>query len=115
MAKPKSEPVENAVVDRIEELLSLQKKTKQDLIRYLGLANGAFTSWRYRNGKSYLLHIEKIAEFLGTTPNYLLKGIDDNVNLDTLSAFEIEIVSLYRRMNSDRKQTFIAIAHHFAE
>ena len=115
MAKPKSEPVENAVVDRIEELLSLQKKSKQDLIRHLGLANGTFTSWRYRNGKSYLLHIERIAEFLGTTPNYLLQGKDDIVNFDTLSAIEIEILSLFRKMKNDRKQTFIAIAHHFVE
>ena len=115
MAKPKSEPVENAVVDRIEELLSLQKKSKQDLIRHLGLANGTFTSWRYRNGKSYLLHIDRIAEFLGTTPNYLLQGIDDNVNFDTLSAIEIEILYLFRKMKNDRKHTFIAVAHHFAE
>lgn len=115
MAKPKSEPVENAVVDRIEELLSLQKKSKQGLIRHLGLANGTFTSWSYRNGKSYLLHIDRIAEFLGTTPNYLLQGIDDNVNFDTLSAIEIEILYLFRIMKNNRKHTFIAVAHHFVE
>ena len=99
MAKPKSNPVKN----------------DQDLIDYLGLANGTFTSWRYKGGKSYLLHIDKIAEFLEVTPNYLLKGIDENVNKDTLSAIEIELISLFRRMEIDKRQTFIAVAHHFVE
>jgi len=33
----------------------------------------------------------------------------------TLSAIEIEIISLFRKMKDDRRQTFIRIAHHFVE
>ena len=114
MAKPKSNPVYNPVVDRIEDLLSQQHKTKQALIQYIGLANGTFTSWRYKGGQSYLLHIDKIAKFLNVTPNYLLKGIDEQVNMDTLSALEIELITLYRKMDNDRKETLMEVAHHFA-
>ena len=56
-----------------------QGKTEKDLVMYLGLGNGAFTHWKYENQKSFMIHINQIADFLGVSPNYLLRGIDEPI------------------------------------
>ena len=84
------------VLHRIIDSLKAAGKKDKDLIEYLGMVRGTATAWKYRNIKSYLTHINDIAEFLNVSPNYLLRGIDDDVNLETLSEAEIRLINLYR-------------------
>ena len=41
-------------MQRILELLKEQGKTEKELIQYLGLANGAFTPWKFGDTKGYM-------------------------------------------------------------
>lgn len=45
-----------------------------------------------------------MAEYLDVTANYLLYGRDEEVNGYTLSAGEIRLVRLYRRMRIGQKE-----------
>ena len=89
------------VLFRIMSTLKEAGKTDKELLNYLDMAHGTFDAWKYRNIKSYLSRIDDIAEFLNVSPNYLLRGIDDEVNFETLSEAEIRLIKLYR--NSDAK------------
>ena len=44
------DPTVLRIVDQLEET----GKTGKELERYLGVSNGTYTSWKYRNVKSYL-------------------------------------------------------------
>lgn len=108
MRKPNTEPVDDPIVARIVELLEEQKKTQKQLVEYLGLANGMFTKWKYHGGKSYMIHIDQIAEFFGLTPNDLLRGLNTNVSLETLTENEIELVKNYRALTDEAREIISA-------
>lgn len=104
MRTPKNETTEDPVVLRIMDLLNDQNKTQKELVEYLGLGNGAFTRWRYQGGKSYRTYINEIAEFLGTTPTYLLNGKVENISIENLSDKEIELIEEYRKLDPKGKE-----------
>lgn len=107
--------VDDAVLGRILELLRMKGKTEKEMVGYLGLANGAFTPWKYEGSRTYLQHIGPMSEFLGVTPNYLLYGVDEDINIDTMSATEIDLIRLYRKMNERKKDCLIRTARVFAD
>ena len=107
--------VEDAVLNRILELMKMKGMTEKEMVGHLGLANGAFTPWKYEGSKTYLQHIGPMSEYLGVTPNYLLYGVDEYVNMDTISATEIDLIRLYRKMNERKKDCLIRTARVFAD
>ena len=96
--------VENEVVQRIIKLLNEQGHSQRELIDFIGLSNGAFTGWKYGRGKSYITHINKIADFLNVTPNYLLTGADDNKNDFTVG--ELEMIKMFRELDEEAKYIY---------
>ncbi len=58
---------------KIISLLESQNKTQKELVDYIGAGRGTFTKWKNNENKSYLKHVQKIAEFLGTSSAYLLR------------------------------------------
>jgi len=83
------------------------------MVEYLRIGNGAFTYWKYDNQKSFHQHIRQMSEYLGVTPNYLLFGKDEEVNTDTLSANEINLVKLYHQMQLGQKECMMQTAKWF--
>ncbi len=98
------------VLLRIISALKDIGKTEKQLIEYLGMVRGTFTSWRYQNVKSYMSHIDEISEYLSVSPNYLLRGIDDEVNFETLSEAEIQLLKKYRSADENGKSFILAAA-----
>jgi len=103
MRTAKREKNDNPVVDRIDQLLKEQYKTKRELTDRLGLSHATYTRWRYENGKSYMDHIGEIAEFLGVTPNYLIRGDDGEVGVETLSNEEKELIMNIRQLPNEKR------------
>ena len=95
------------------ETLQAQGKTEKDLIEWLGLSNGTFTMWKYRNGKSYKKYLDRIAEFLTVNPDYLSGEADDILRVSSLSPQEIRLIQFYRKMGKDEKETIIRSAEFF--
>ena len=64
--------------DRIDELLKLNKKTKVELSQYAGISKQSFHDWKKRGTIPAADIALKIAEFLNTTVEYLVKGVNTN-------------------------------------
>lgn len=100
--------INDPVVARIDELLEAQKKTQKQLVEYLGLTNGGFTKWRYHGGKSYINHIDQIVDFLGVTPNELLRGLKTDIYVSSLTTDEIELTRNYHVLTVDARKVISA-------
>lgn len=57
-----------------------------------------------------MTHIDRIAEFFGVsvTPNDLLRGLDTDVSLDTLTESEIELGQNYRSLTDEARKIISA-------
>jgi len=95
---------DNPIVDRIDQLLKEHHKTQKDLTNYLGLPNGSYTRWRYENGRSYMDHIDAIADYFGVTPNYLIRAGAGEVGVETLSKEEIELILNVRQLTNEKRK-----------
>ena len=109
MRNTKRLPVSNPVIERIEQLLLAQKKSKKELLQYIGIGESAFTRWKYDNGKSYIKYMPEIATFLGTTVEYLLNGCESD-NKTTLTSDEMKLVEIFRKLDSEKKQLLISLS-----
>lgn len=79
------------IVNKILTLLKEQNKTQQDLVDFLGIKKSVFSSWKSGKSRSYYKYIDKIAEFLNTTPSDLLN----------YSTIQVKEVKYDRMMNID--------------
>ena len=107
-------PNDNPVIERIEHLLLVQAKTKKDLLDYLGMGNSAFTRWKYDNSKSYLKYIDAIANFLGSTSEYLLYGAVEEEKM-LLSKEEIRLIDAFRKLNQEKRQIVASVTYAMAD
>ena len=96
-------PGNDPVVYRIEQTLKFQRKTKKELLEHLGLRETNFTNWKYRNGKSYMKYIERIAEYLGVTINYLVYGTEESEYSVNVSEDEMKLLEKYRMLDLEKK------------
>lgn len=64
-------------LDKIQQLLKEQNKTQKDLTDFLGLSKNTFTNWKLGFTSSYTKYINKIAEFLDVSTDYLLGNTDE--------------------------------------
>lgn len=103
MRQPKREVVDDKVIERMLEIMRERRISQQELVDYLGLANGIFTNWKYKGSKSYMNYIDKISECLGVSKTYLVSGEDEQINRDSITRFEVEIITMLRELD-DRKR-----------
>ena len=115
MGKPRHEMSEDPMPLRILEMLKQRNYTDTELVRHLGLSNGAVTKWKYRGSKSYLTHIGEIAAFIGVSPDYLLNGVDDEVNVDNLSAMEIGLLQMFRKIDIRGQECIMETVKRFSD
>ena len=107
MVEAKRELTRDPIVHRIIALLSEQGKTDKELLEYLGMGRNTFVSWKYGRIKSYQAHINEIAEFLDVSPNYLLRGVDDEINVETMSDTELQLIKSYRAADREGQKHII--------
>ena len=113
MATTTKKMTENPVVRRIVYLMEKQGKKGKELTDYLKISSGSFAKWKYDGSIVYLKHIEKICEFLGTTPNYLFLGSEDEE--EKLSPSEKEMIRSYRNLDAGKKKCIRDTLRYFTE
>ena len=91
------------VLQRIMELLKRNGRTEKDLVTYLCLAKNAFDHWKFDNSSSFMNHIDKIADYLGVSIDFLVRGHDT----DSFVATEKEIIETYRMLNINRQRMIL--------
>ena len=99
--------VDEPVLNRILETMKEKGVNQQEVSRYLGLGNGVFTKWKYDNGKSYMKHLNKIAEYLGVSRTYLLKGINEVEKDEELTQKEQKLVEAFRELKKAEQDMFL--------
>ena len=115
MANPRDDMSSEPVLGRIIDQMTEQKKTEKELVDHLGLANGTFTKWKYKNGRSYFKYINDIAAFLDVTPGYLLNGKDDEITYENLNGNETRLLTMYRKLDEAGQGTVMDVVGRFAE
>ena len=95
--------------DTFERICTLMKEMKiqdQEMISFLGLSKGTFANWRRNNGRSYYEHIDKIADRLGVSIDFLIRGED--LKTDSLSHQEYELIENFRKLTEKGKKVVSA-------
>ena len=62
------------VIERITRLLKEQGKQDKELCDFIGVAQSTFVNWKKRNTDPKSKYVPDIAEFLGVSEKYILKG-----------------------------------------
>mgnify|MGYP002625845276 CR=1 FL=1 len=106
MRPAKNQLTKDPVVLRIIETLKEKGIPEREFVKAIGLSNGAFTKWKYHDSKGYMLHIEKMAEYLGVSSDYLLRN-EANIEPQSLSNSEKKLLELYRQMDDAMKEKVI--------
>ena len=99
--------VDEPVLTRILTTMKEKGVNQQEVAQYLGLGNGTFTKWKYDNGKSYLKHLNKIAEFLGVSKTYLLEGVNEVASDEKLSEKEKKLLEVFRDLKISEQDMFL--------
>ena len=61
---------------RIDHLMRQQNRKNKDLNDFLGLTKSTYDGWKRGTSKSFMKYLDRIAEYMNVTPNYLLCGTD---------------------------------------
>ena len=112
MATTTKKMTEDPVVRRIVYLMEKQGKKGKELTDYLKISSGALAKWKYDGSIVYLKHIEKICEFLCTTPNYLFLAEDEE---ERLSPSEKDMIRSYRGLDDGKKKCIRDTLRYFTE
>ena len=77
-------------LDIVKALLKSERKTQQELCRYLGVSKQAFTEWNGGRNTSYKKYLPQIAEFFGVSVDYLLGKTEQKEKSPSVSDEEIK-------------------------
>ena len=94
---------ENPVVERITEMLIRTGKSQKELTDFLGVDKATYSDWKNGKTNSYKRYIDKIAEFLGSTYEYILDGTEADPD-------EMELLRLYRNLTKEKKIRLLLVA-----
>ena len=94
----------DATLERILAQLNEKKVTAAEMEKELCVPKGSFSNWKRGNSRLYYTYIDKIADRLGVSIDYLVRDIE--INQDSLSTREVELLTCFRKM-SDRGQKVI--------
>lgn len=108
-----------SIVDRIQLIMRERGSTLKQLERDCGLGNGTIRRWEEQSPR--LDKLEKVADFLQISIDYLVHGSSENatpyndsstvVGL-ALSETEVELIMNFRQLNEhDREDVFTDIKH----
>ena len=98
----KREITDDPIVQRIIYALKENGKTANDLIKYLKVGKNIFDTWKFSGSKSYMSYIDKIADFTGTSIDFLVRGVE--MDGSTFTGAEQELVLRYRKLNEKRQR-----------
>ena len=90
---------------RILDLMKEQGVTAVGMEDLLGVPRGSFSNWKRGMGKSYYEHIDKIADRLGVTIDYLVRG--QEIKTDALSSQEMDLVEGFRSLTDEAKDVML--------
>ena len=98
------------VFERIDRLLKERGESQQHLLTKIGMNRWVYSSWKQGKSKSYLKEIVGIANFLDVSPDYLLRGIEDENGKASKAAAEDDLIRIFRQLDFERQECLIQVA-----
>lgn len=97
---------------KLKELMTENHITKSELIKAVGLTDGAINGWLIKGAQPTAENIIKIADYFQVSADYIL-GRENDTGLieikNELSQIENEIISMYRKL--DERRQFLAYTY----
>lgn len=101
------------ILDRISEELARQGKMQAELVSYLDLPKGAYSSWKAGKSRNFCEHLGEIAQFLGVSVEFLVTGRNAEKNM--VNPREEELILLYRGLNVEKQDALWHMAKLLSE
>ena len=107
--------MDNEIFRRIDQQMKIQKKKHKELNAFLGLTHSTYDNWKRGTSQSFLRYIDRIAEFLNVTPNYLISG-SDKVYLQENKRHQIEskVLEIMTSLPEREAERLLALIETFA-
>lgn len=98
------------MLNRVLELIGDKHGAGTDLARFLGIHPNVVTNWRNGRNKSYITHLDEIADYFGATVEYLKTGQQKKATLSgDLSETDKTILSLFGELSPPEKEKALAV------
>lgn len=82
-----------------------KKVSESEMQELIGVPKGTFSNWKRNKGQSYYRYIDTIADRLGVTMDYLVRG-HETVN-GSMTKEEIALLNDYRRLTPPGKRVIL--------
>ena len=92
-------------LEKIIDIMKSQAITDLEMQVFLGIPKGSFSNWKRGKGKSYYEHIASIADRLGVTIDYLVRG--ETMMNNELTHDERGLIQNFRLVNEERRKLII--------
>ena len=111
MRTPIRKLTDDPILHRIMDLLKRNGNTEKDLLRHVKLKDTTFNRWKFENSKSFMQHIDNIADYLGVSIDFLVRGHET----EGFVAEEKGIIDIYRKLSRKRQEMILSLLNDFAE
>lgn len=89
------------ILERITAELTRQGKTQKDLIDFLDLAKGVYSSWKSGRSRNFCEHLGEISHFLNVSAEYLVTGSVAEKTVE--NEREQELLDWYRKLSPEKQ------------
>jgi transcriptional regulator with XRE-family HTH domain len=90
---------------RIVETMKFKGITDTEIEMLLGVPKGTFSNWKRGKSRSYYEHIDVIADRIGVSIDYLIRGSDKKPDL--LSKQEEGLLEGFRKLSDEAKDVVL--------
>ena len=94
----------DCILERITFELERQGKTQAELVAFLDLPRGSFSSWKARRSRSFCEHLGAIAEYLKLDVNWLVTG---ETKSGSVNAAEELLLEEFRKLSAEKQDAVI--------
>ena len=92
------------IIIRIKTELERQRKKQAELIAYLNLPKGIYSSWKAGRSRNFCEHLGAISEFLNVDVGWLVTG---KANESPVNEKEAELLQQFRKLSSEKQEAVL--------
>lgn len=102
--KEKTKEAEEIII-RITKELERQGKTQAELITFLDLPRGTYSSWKTGRSRNFCEHLGEISQFLDISVEYLVTGDVSEKMIE--NSREQQLLFWYRKLNVEKQDAVL--------
>ena len=94
-----------STLERILDTMNTKGISAYNMEKYLNIPRGSFSNWKRGMGKLYYSHIDKIADKLEVSIDYLIRGKASDRFCS--SDREVELINGFRKMSQEEQSNLL--------